>query len=104
MKIKETIKKQLLQAVKVKPDIQGNGEGLTGHGKMLQIQVEEYLVERIGDNMQFIKQYDLDLDAGLLYYSIYSRDDREAVEECMIMYCADIKVQFDIEIKPKFRL
>lgn len=83
---------------------EAKGEGVKGFGKRTVFAIYEYLKHRLRVHMEYVTNYDLDMEKNILYFSIRSKEDREPVEDLFKMICEDIKSEFDIILQPKLRL
>ena len=83
---------------------EAKGDGVKGFGKRTVFAIYEYLKHRLRVHMEYVTNYDLDMEQNILYFSIRTKDDREPVEDLFKMICEDIKAEFDIILQPKLRL
>jgi len=83
---------------------EAKSQGVKGFGKNLQFAIYEYLKYKLGRQMQYIKNYDLDMENKILYFSVYDKEDKEAVSDLCKIACAEIAAEFDVKLEPKLRL
>ena len=112
---------EVTQALKICADKQKEGEidyltgilrkkaeakdqGYQGFGKRTVFAIYDYLKFRLKEQMEYISNYDLNMDQNILYYSIRSREDKEPVEYLFGQICENIKSEFNVTLQPQLRL
>ena len=83
---------------------EAKGEGVKGFGKRTVFAIYEFLKHRLRPHMEYVTNYDLDMEQNILYFSIRSKDDQEPVSDLFNIICENIKSEFDIQLQPKLRL
>jgi hypothetical protein len=83
---------------------EAKGQGYQGFGKRTVFAIYDYLKFRLKEQMEYISNYDLNMDQNILYYSIRSREDKEPVEYLFGQICENIKSEFNVTLQPQLRL
>ena len=81
------------------------GQGVRGYEDTLVFALEDFLKIRLSEQMNWVKNYSLDMPNKTIYYSIYDKEnDREPVGDLFEIVIKDVKKQFNIDLKAKLRI
>lgn len=83
---------------------EAKGQGVKGFGSRIVFAIYEYMGVKLKVHREYVTSYNVDMDNKIIYYSIASKEDQEAVADLFKIITEEIKTEFGVELQAKQRL